>query len=996
MVGGWWGLWLSCAPEAPTARAIVIEDLSQTIGGSKAVGAPGDLLLENDRVRFVVLGARNSLGPGLFGGSLVDADLQRGDPRTTGGAGKDAFAELIPTANLMVPAPGQLDALGVPQGGVTIVADGADGGAAIVRAEGPAAPFLTVLDALWAILGAPDLWLTTDYVLAPGKPYVEIVTTVRYGDASLTPVPLEARAYTTSFPLLDYAMTSGVVLGDFYLSGGSVDVFAPEIGFDEDGAVFEAMNSGRNLFEDPFAFPYIAGSADGVSYLLQTATGAPLHVPLFTASQTVAVGAAHEGTDPSSSVRFAPGTTISYTRRLFVGDGDVGSALSAAVESNGEPFGTLSGFVVEEGSGNPLSDLTVAVYEAGSGKPVATYATDGAWNDVDVDGSFRGSLPVGIWDVVVHDQGRGTSRRTQVDVVAGQETQVQLVAARAGALSVHVTDETGASVPAKVTVLRLGESRADPLLGDAVLTENIEGVAFSPDGHAVIDVAPGLYQVVASRGLEYEIDVSAPVEIDAQVGAKVDLQVRRSVESSGWISADFHVHAIPSHDSGVTLADRVLTMVAEGVEFFASTDHDHVTDYAPVIEAMGLESWVQSAVGVETTTVEVGHFLAFPLHHDHLGEGGATRELLDWTGLGPDDLIGNLRELGEMAGTDPLVFVAHPRDGILGYFDQYGFDPFGGIPGTAGNVGVADNGIPLFSATNPVIAANPMSWDFDALELLNGKRFDLIRTPTQSEMDDAAQGRAHIHDFFVRTAKEEVALLDGTETFGVGPQGQVDDWFALLNLGFRFTALGNSDTHGTTSVEAGCPRNYVLVGADDPASLDDQQVAEAVRAGRVVASYGPFIQLLGNGEPIGTTLTGTGPVSLDIEVQAPTWVPVDRVEVYENGVLIEDYDVPPTGDALRFAAVITVEPERDSWYVVVANGDGDMGPVFTPVEIPYIDLQTVVEEALAGVPGVGSLITPSAPYPTAYAIPSYAITNPIWVDRDGDGFDAPGIPAWGE
>ena len=90
---------------------------------------------------------------------------------------------------------------------------------------------------------------------------------------------------------------------------------------------------------------------------------------------------------------------------------------------------------------------------------------------------------------------------------------------------------------------------------------------------------------------------------------------------------------------------------------------------------------------------------------------------------------------------------------------------------------------------------------------------------------------------------EQEGLVDGTYKLSVDVQGTVDDWFTLLNLGFRYTALGNSDTHGTTSTESGCPRNYVLVDEDDPAFLDDQLVADAVRAHRVVASYGPFVRM---------------------------------------------------------------------------------------------------------------------------------------------------------
>jgi hypothetical protein len=71
-----------------------------------------------------------------------------------------------------------------------------------------------------------------------------------------------------------------------------------------------------------------------------------------------------------------------------------------------------------------------------------------------------------------------------------------------------------------------------------------------------------------------------------------------------------------------------------------------------------------------------------------------------------------------------------------------------------------------------------------------------------------------------------------------------------------------------------------------------------------------------------------------------------------------------------------------------------MAPVFTPVEIPYVELQLVVTQALAGIDAVESLIEPSAPLPREYPIHPYALTNPIWVDVDGEGFEAPGLPDW--
>jgi hypothetical protein len=983
---------LGCVSEEPFARAFEIATLDEAIGGPKAIAQPGDFLLENDRVRVAILGARNSLSMGLYGGSLIDADLQRVEPHLRGGHGLDALSEIIPTANLNVAWPGVPDLTGAPQGGVSIVADGADGGPAIVRAEGPGAPFLTVLEALEALLGAPDLWIRTDYIVEPGNPFVTLETVVRYGPTGVgDPQPVSSFGDNSTFPLLEWAMESGLVIGDFALQGGSIDVFAPGIGFDEDGAVKKAGDDGRNLFQDPFSFDFVGGTADGVSYLLAPEQGNAF-VPLFTASQTVTVHGGMEGSGPG---RFADGTQLSSRRRLFVGEGDMGSAVSAWVDASGAPAGTLQGHVVEDGTGAPLSGADVFVYAPGAAQPWSQFETDVSVSDSDPDGSFGGRLPAGTWDIRAHLRGRPPSDRLQVEVQDGQVADVRLVVGRAGSVTIRVRDQTGALVPSKVMITpHDGLPERDPVLGDGMLSAGAEAVVFSPDGTASVDLPDGRYVAVASRGPEYEIDVSPPFDIAADVGAEVDLTVVRSVETDGWVSADLHVHALPSPDSGIGLAERVVTMAAEGVEFFSSTDHDTVTDYAPVVEALGLTPWVQTAVGVETTTVEVGHFLGFPLHHDFLGENGGSRELLDWTGLGPDALVDHLRQMG--AGTDPLVFVAHPRDGILGYFDQFGFLPEGGVPGVAGTPGTPLVVTPTLSNTNPVITGNPMSWDFDALEVLNGKRLDLIRTPTQTEMDDfAAGGPTASIDMIQRTLAEQAGLVDGTLALASEPQGQIDDWFALLNLGFRFTAIGNSDTHGTTSVEAGCPRNYVLAPTDDPAFLGDQDVAEAVRAGHVVISYGPFLRVFADGQPPGSILATSAPVTLSIEVQAPTWVPVDRVELYENGTLVAEWEVVESlVDSLRFYEEVTLQPAVDSWYVAIASGAGDIAPMCSAVEVPYVDLQRVVEEALSGISVVSALLTPSAPIPREYAIPSFALANPIWIDRDGDGFDAPGQPSW--
>ncbi len=989
----------SCKTEQTTfARAYQIERLDQGIGGPKATARPGDFIIENDRIRLAILGPRNSLGPHTSGGSLIDADLQRRDPRFSQGKGLDQLAEVFPTINLNVAR------INEEEGEVTILNPGSSSEAAVICTIGAEESFITLLDALWGLqwIGErPYFHLRTDYILEPGLSAVRIRSTVLFEDSPTCADSLDGSepAFTVdgdgNLPLLDLALGGegggGVVFGDFYLQGGSVDVFTPGVGFDEETFVQGLLEQGANTFTDPIRLPFLAGTADRVSYALINNSG-NMYVPMFTSSQTVAVGAGVNG--DGSSARFEDGAGPYHYERWFgLGQGDVGSAVAAVWEATGQPVGTVTGHVVEQTTGLPLSGVKVFVYEKDADAPFIEWTTD-VGMDSQVDGSFRGTLPPGSYELMVHGEGRPDSERVPFSIKQGDSLTAILESPRPGTVYFEVTDETGDAVPAKVTIFAAGstESPRDSVLGDGFIGDNPAQVVFTTDGVGEAVLPPGKYQAVASRGIEYELDWTEPFTVGVDTATNLRLQVERTVDTSGWISGDFHVHAVRSHDSGVNLRTRVTTMVAEGVEFLASTDHDAVTDYAPSIASLGLEYWIGSAVGLEVTTIEVGHYLGWPLMIDHLADQGGA---FDWTGLTPIEMIEDLRALGEPDGEEPVVFLGHPRDGILGKFDQYSFNPY---QSELGDVVLDANTLTTLSG-NTLLEPENFTLDFDAMEVLNGKRFELIRTPTQPEMDDyKAGGETSEVDMFIRTMDEQLDLEAGTYTLGYGWEGVVDDWFTLNNLGYRITALGNSDTHGMTSVEAGCPRNFVMSDTDQPGFLAPEDVARAVKEGRVVASYGPFVRFYANGDDRvgpGSDVSGSS-VNLSIEVQSPGWIPIDQVELYENGRLIEVWDTTDIDNSqvVKFATDLTVEPTKDSWYVVIASGGGDLAPVFTPVEYPPIFLEDVVTGALAGI-GLDSFLPEAIPIPRAFPVHPYALTNPIWVDSDGDGeFTPPGIPDW--
>jgi hypothetical protein len=608
---------------------------------------PGDYVLENEYLRVAILGPRNSIGPGMFGGSLVDADLQWSDPRALKWGGRDQFAELFPLANMNVAHPSQPE-------DVRILQDGSDGGPAIIRVQAAAEPFITLLGALWALVGAPDFTMQTDFEVRPNQPWVTIKTRVGFGQSPGSELTnsQDVGYFDSGFPLMEWAIESGIVLGDFYLSGGHVNVFAPGIGFDESGAVFAAMEEGLNTFAEPFEFEFIAGMGDGISYGIAPREGLAF-VPLFTASQTAVIGGAVDG--DGSDGRFPDGTTLEYERYFFIGHGDIGSVVDSYLEAKEIPYGTVTGHVLERHTGDPMTGIDVFVYPKGERKPWSHWRTDVNPEDTSADGSFGGRLPVGDWDLKVHARGRPHAKILTVTVREGEEQRVQLEAPRAGVLTFSIEDETGRLVPSKLSIFRIDDAPTrDPMLGDSFIAGSPESVVFAAWGEGEVELSPGTYYAVASRGIEYEIDISEPFSIDRSNAHHLQLQVRRSVETDGWISADFHVHAAPSHDSGVALADRVRTMVCEGVEFFSSTDHDYLTDYAPTVELLGLEEWVQTAVGLETTTVEIGHFLAFPLETDFLAEAGGA---FDWTDMTPREILNELEDQGTSAGYEPLKFV---------------------------------------------------------------------------------------------------------------------------------------------------------------------------------------------------------------------------------------------------------------------------------------------------------------------------------------------------
>ena len=424
---------------------------------------------------------------------------------------------------------------------------------------------------------------------------------------------------------------------------------------------------------------------------------------------------------------------------------------------------------------------------------------------------------------------------------------------------------------------------------------------FSRPARQVLRLAPGRWQATVTRGFEYELavrDVVVPVGGEATL----DVTIERSVATPGAVAADFHMHSELSADSSVPRADRALACAAEGLEFVTPSEHDFVGDYGPFVAALGLAPFLATVPGVEVSSIDAGHHNVWPMTADPTRAGAGAPY---WFGLSPPALVAAVRE----GHPERIVQVNHPRYDYGSAFEIIGFDP-----------------------TTARATATPEALGFPADTDLDALPYDAI-------------------EVFNGIGDERLAQ-------------QLEDWYALLNVGRRITATAGGDSHSLDAY-AGNPRNFVLVADDDPASLGWEAVADAVRAMRVVVSSGPYIEAGVVAEPNAApsrpgevVSVDSGDVRLRVRVQAPSWMAVDDVRVIANGHVAQTIDLrgEPADGAVRVDTELTLPVDRDTWFVVIAEG--------------------------------------AARHPFAANLAPFAITNPYFVDADGDGsFTPPGLPA---
>jgi hypothetical protein len=695
------------------------------------------------------------------------------------------------------------------------------------------------------------------------------------------------------------------------------------------------------------------------------------------------------------------GGTSSFVRYFTVREGDVDAVVAERDALLGNATGIIRGHVTAGGA--PAAGATVSVVRA-PGANGAPFDVLSAFR-TDADGRYQGTIEPGDYIVVArlegypYDSGGAQPEQHPVTVTEAGETVQDIALPATGRLRVTAADEAGQPIPAKVSVVGFDPAPNLKNSGGAFVFHSpieqkgaelfgLTGVRFldqSGDSGA-FPIPPSDYEVIVTRGPEYSA-YRQRITVEADETATVDAVLAHVVDTTGFVSTDYHVHLIDSPDSNVTRDDRIRTMAAEGVNYFVASDHDFLTDLRPDIERLGLQGFVAASVSSEITTFDIGHFNAWPLQRlpdTHTGGSidwgragvppGQDFPSLGSYDLSPAELFATAR--GRIVpGIDGVVQVNHINSGTLGFLHLAGIDTAIDPPQSFTP--------PDLIRQDPAIA-NLYDENFDSLEL------------------------------WIEGSRAQTELLQ---------DANLGDWFNLLNQGRIKTATSDSDSHTTAIVQAGGPRNYVASPSDAPGELDDATLAQSVHDGRVVGTNAPFVRasIEGDGGAVAGLALGEqrlveatgGSATLRIDVQSPEWAEFDTVEVFANtvpeaepdenfnGAMVPRYTVTPDvtlhagtdfavdheivdddiPGATRLHAAIEVPLtfSRDTWVVALVKGtDGVSRPLWpmNPQDLEQASNKTL-DDLTDGNLGEGGN-------------PALAYTNALFVDFDGNGrFDPP-------
>lgn len=563
---------------------------------------------------------------------------------------------------------------------------------------------------------------------------------------------------------------------------------------------------------------------------------------------------------PARSLELKPGQTFSFTRFLAVGHSPA-EAIGLVAALRG-PVGRVSGRVLDR-NGAPISTAEIAVQSlvSPSGTNPAAYP--------DVQGHYSFQLPSGEYELNFSDLGRAAVRKS-VTVKAGEDVSIEATMALAAAVNFDIRDDTGKTIPCKVQFRGL-EGTPSPNLGPHNRAHGCVDQYHSEKGQFRVALPPGQYEVTVTRGIEYS-HLRRTIELKPEETISFAGTLKRLVDTTGWVSADYHNHSTPSGDNTCGTDDRIINLAAEHIEFAPTTEHNRLYDWRPHIEKLGLSEEMQTVPGIELTG-SGPHLNSFPFIPELFTQDNGAPV---WN---PDPRISAIT-LRDWQGAEPdrWIQINHP-DMVHNFIDRNGDGQVDG-----GFLGLAQL--------------------IDGIETQNYRDGEVLAgRPFRITQDSA--GRESV--FYIR---EFI-------------------WLQMLNRGHRYAAMAVNDAHSVYGNGVGSWRMYLPSRSDRPVEIDWRENSRHAKAGRSYLTSGPFLQVqTGDGTLPGGTTRSPGGVTLKVKVQCTDWIDVDRVQILVNGRQRKDLNFTRESHpawfgngVVKFDRTLSVDLSEDAHLIVVAIGE---------------------------------------------------------------------------
>lgn len=595
-----------------------------------------------------------------------------------------------------------------------------------------------------------------------------------------------------------------------------------------------------------------------------------------------------------SGIPLTAGAPFTFRRAFGVGP-DLATLSDAWLAARGEASEAVGG-AVTDGGGQAVSGARVTLFDD-EGLPWTQARTDAL-------GGWSAQVPAGR-SFTAAPSGRGTGISVELPAgapwfgpyaAAGVKAEA-LAAIQDGALPIDFAEGfgVGASAPASAsTALSLAAPGALVVeVGDGLPA--VVRVDFAAGDPAAVDprIVPG--RPGGSAALCYVRSGQGAISLEP---GDYTVTVHRGLRYEPFTAAV----TIGSGEQQWLMAELAQVVAPEGV--LVLDPHIHASPSSDASVPMEERLVMTAAVGVE---------VHFGTDHDHVAD---YRPL-----LGPLGLEGTLHTV-----------VADEVSPVLrGHFNLY--------PLTLSDDG-PNHGAPLW-------------WEnaWTTPELFGVMRDRLYGEPGIIQINHPVGNSGMLgqaaYDAETGTVKKADHWSADFDAMEVLNSGSYEAYFAayldLVNRGLLPTPVGVSDSHDYTDGQ-GDSVTYLRAGVDEPGLLTDTLLVSSMAAHATVVSRGPYIDATVDGAWAPGGLF-TGEPTLTVALQHPSFVVIDAVDLYEDGVVVDSR--APTDD-MRFV----LDGAADAVYVVVARGATPMAPVY---------------------PG-------TAPW---------AMTAAIRVDRAGDGWTSP-------